>query len=989
MAAERKRAKSPGALRKGPVESKATIPVNVSFPIVGLAASAGGLQAFQEFLDHTPADCGVAFVIVSHQDPKRRSLLPDLLGRHTTMRVQLAEEGVRVEPNRVYVAPSDHCLALERGRLRLEPLPKPDPVALPIDHFLRSLALDQGRNAACVILSGNGSDGTRGLQAIKAEGGMVMAQEPSTAAFTGMPSSAMATGNVDYVLAPAEMPAQLLRFLSATQRTQAPREGEEEFDHPTHHVLSLLRARAGHDFSGYKPTTIRRRILRRLHVHDLKNTGEYAEYVESHPTEIDALFRELLIGVTSFFRDPEAFASLADNVLPRLLGDGTAEASLRVWVPGCSTGEEAYSIAILLREASERRERHVNVQIYATDLDPHSIDIARAGVFPRGIATDVGAERLDKYFEAEDDRYRITKSLRQDLIFATQNLVSDPPFTRIDLLSCRNLLIYLDGELQRRLIPTFHYALSPRGHLLLGASESIGGFTDLFADVDKQWRIFARKAAGSHTPGLVRPVNTTAQVHRRTAPAIAGESMGRKESIGEAVGKLLVSRYAPPSVIVTESGDIQHIHGRTGKYLEPAAGMPTLNLLKMSRQGMRLEIATALRRVAGGVSRVSLTQLPLETDSGICFVDVTVSRIQSPDSLNGLVLVAFSDRPEQRPVPDPEEPEPPPTGRVPDDLRRELRFTRESLQRTIEEAEATNEELSSTNEELQSANEELQSTNEELETSKEEMQSLNEELQTVNAELQAKIEELSQANDDMNNLMNSTSIATIFLGSDLSILRFTKNAKVLIKLIDSDVGRPVGDLVSRLQNADLSAEAQSVLETLTPVDKEVQDLDGNWYLMRIRPYRTANNVIDGLVVTFVETNDLKAAEAMAQELRAARSFADGLVETIRGPFLVLNGELRIVRANPSFCEAFQVATESATDQSLFSLGDGQWDIPDLRHMLSEMLPNRTKILDFRVEQDFPTIGRRVMMLNARILDWETPGPGLILLSIEDVSHQLP
>lgn len=809
----------------------------------------------------------MAFVVVTHQHPGHTSMLPELLGKTTRLKVVEAADGMQVEPNRVYVGPPGGYLAIMQGTLHRMETGKAEAPHLPIDYFFRSLALDQQEKAICIILSGTGTDGTLGLKAIKGESGMAMVQQVASAKYAGMPSSAVATGLADYVLPIEDMPRRLVAYGRGPYlATASVEEPAEPMPGPMQKIFVLLRSRTGHDFSCYKSSTIRRRIERRMNLHQIKAPAEYVRYLQQNAHEIDILFKELLISVTNFFRDPEAFDVLAKSALPDLLRSRPDNYALRIWSPGCATGEEAYSLAILVREVMETMKRHVEVQIFGTDLDHAAIDVARNGQYPDGIAVDVSAPRLERCFVREDGTYRVRKDIREMIIFAVQNVIKDPPFTKLDMISCRNVLIYLNADLQKRLLPTFHYALKPGGLLFLGPSESIGNATHLFEVVDKKWKIFRRKeTALTVHPVMEFPVPVLKAEAEEGVPAMVRPP--KESNIAGIVERVLLGRFAPASVVVGDRGDVVYIHGRTGAYLEPAAGQPRLNIVAMAREGLQLELNSALRQAAAGHAEVVREGVRVKANGDFAHITLSVTRLGEPETLRGLFLVTFRPEPRQAPPAKPlgrarKESAP----RV-DELERELQHTKESLQTTIEELETSNEELKSANEELQSTNEELQSTNEELETSKEEMQSLNEELTTVNAELHSKVEDLSRANDDMQNLLNSTEIATIFLDNDLNIVRFTEQAKRLINLIQTDLGRPVGDLVSNLIYDQLVPDCREVLRSLIFKQLEVQTHEGRWYLMRIMPYRTAENVIDGLVLTFVDINPIKKAD---QALAAAK-----------------------------------------------------------------------------------------------------------------------
>ena len=979
------RAKAPPLSAPGPATVHPAAMADKPLLVVGLGASAGGLQALEAFFSQVPPDCGVAFIVVTHLHPGHVSLLPELLAKFTPLRVQVATDGVTVEPNTVYMSVPESYLAILHGALHLMEPDEPGLLRLPIDCFFRSLAEDQKDRAIGIVLSGTGTDGTLGLKAIKGAAGMTMAQEPNSAKYSGMPISAIAAGLVDYILPVERLPRQLVAYIQGSYLVSAERllTGEEALSEPLQKILVLLRARTGHDFSVYKTNTIRRRIERRINVHELPGPEQYLRPLRENPHEFDLLFKELLIGVTSFFRDSEAFKTLAGSVLPKLLASQPDNIPIRVWVAGCSSGEEAYSLAILLREGLDRLKKHLPVQIFGTDLEAEAIDAARAGIYPEGIERDVSPQRLARFFVKEPGGYRIRKEVRQWVIFAPQNVLKDPPFTRLDLVACRNLLIYLKAATQERLLALFHYALKPGGILFLGSSESLTGLSDHFVVMNKKWKLFARD-------GVAKDPALPAKFSPRTARAEVGPSEAtdaaervQKHLLSAMIERALLTRYAPASVTVNDRGDILYIHGRTGDYLEPAVGQPRLNLLEMAREGLRLELPSALRRAASQTGEVVLEGVPVKSSQGFASVRVTVTKLTAPESLRGLFLVTFQAEPAPQPPrgKGPRRPAPRLSGRLPE-LERELQSAKETLRSTVEQLQTSNEELKSTNEELQSTNEELQSANEELETSKEEMQSLNEELQTVNAQLQGKLDDLSQANDDMQNLLNSTSIATIFLDQELRIKRFTAEATKLVKLIPTDVGRPIGDLASNLQYDQLQADAAEVLCKLGTREKEVQTKGGEWRLVRLQPYRTAENVIEGLVVTFVDIHRLKTAEQAAQQ---ARGYAESIVATVRAPLMVLDEQLCVVSANPAFYHAFKTNPREVERQLIYELGGGQWNVPALRTLLEKVLPQNTTFEGLRVDLDSPDLGQRTLLLNARRLKRESSAAEMILLAFEDVT----
>jgi two-component system CheB/CheR fusion protein len=860
-----------------PAEAEApSQPAAATFPVVGVGASAGGLSAFEAFFSGMPADGnpGMAFVLVQHLAPDHKSILSDLVKRYTRMQVFDVEDGMRVEPNCTYVIPPNRDMAFLNGTLQLLEPSSPRGMRLPIDFFFRSLAHDQREKAICIVLSGTGSDGTLGARAVKGEGGMVMAQIPESTEYDGMPRSAIATGLVDFVLPPAEMPAQLISYVThAFGKTAIPATAHAPHaEGSLKRIFILLRAQTGHDFSHYKVNTIARRVERRMAINQVERLDEYVRYLQHNAPELDLLFRDLLIGVTSFFRDPVAFDALKELGIPALLAGKSPGATIRVWVPGCSTGEEAYSIAILLHEQSEAMRQSFKLQVFATDIDSQAIERARSGVYPASIAADVPPEYLTRYFVQEPDgsAFRVHKGIRDSLIFSEQDVIKDPPFSRLDLISCRNLLIYLDGELQKKLLPMFHYAVRPGGFLFLGTSETVGEFSELFSAIDRQAKLFLRRpdVSGARRTGGGWPAGISDAVAVRHPGKTTAES---KISLREQTERALLLEFAPVAALVDEHGTILYVHGRTGLFLEPPPGDATLSILKMGREGLRQRLATALHRAVLHGEAVTESRVHVKTNGSYTTIDLSVRplRVGSVEVGTRAFLITFQ---EVQPAEEGAENFPGPTDTSADNdahitaLRHELRAKQEYLQTTIEELETSNEELKSSNEEMQSINEELQSTNEELETSKEELQSVNEELATVNAELQQKVSDLSRANNDMNNLLAGTGIGTIFVDHQLRILRFTPVVTQVINLILSDVGRPVGHIVSNLVGYDrLVEDIEEVLDTLVPKEAEAQTVSGAWYTLRIRPYRTLENVIEGAVITFVDITEQKLAREAAHE----------------------------------------------------------------------------------------------------------------------------
>ena len=835
---------------------------SVSFPIVGIGASAGGLEALELFLARVPKNSGMAFVIVQHLDPTRQGIMPELLQRATGMTVVQVKDRTKVQPDCVYVIPPNKDMSLLHGVLHLLAPLAPRGLRLPIDFFLRSLAQDQQEHSVGVILSGMGSDGTLGLRAIKEAAGVVLVQEPATAKFDSMPRSAIDAGLADIVAPADELPGKILAYL---QRTPHIARTEETMEAKTQSALEkvvvLLRAHTGNDFSFYKRNTLYRRIERRMGIHQISKMSAYVRYLQENSQELNLLFKELLIGVTNFFRDPAAWEQLRAQAIPALLADRPSGQALRAWVPGCSTGEEAYSLAIELREALDelKPKRNLQIQIFATDLDKDAIEKARQGVFPSNISADVSAARLKRFFTKEEHGYRVRKEIRELVIFAPQNLILEPPFTKLDILSCRNLLIYLTTDVQKKLIPLFHYSLNPGGILFQGSAETIGEFANLFTPLVGKSRIFRRKESILRPEQIVFPSSFSAGPPAGTEVRSATKPPTSLQSLAD---ELVLQHYAPPAVLTNDTGDIFYVSGRTGKYLEPAAGKANWNLFAMAREGLRYELTRAFAEALRQKTSVALHGLKVGTNGGAQYVDVTIQQLTEPESLRGLVMIVFTDtaapttatasgRSAKLPARSPRLAE----------LEQELLQVRAEARATHEEMQTSQEELRSANEELQSTNEELQSTNEELTTSKEEMQSMNEELQTVNTELQAKVDELSRASNDMKNLLDSTDIATLFLDKELNVRRFTPQTTKIIKLIAGDAGRPITDLASELCYPELSDDAREVLRKLAAVEKPIGTRDGRWFTVRIMPYRTQDDRIDGVVITFANITGSKTLEA--------------------------------------------------------------------------------------------------------------------------------
>ena len=979
--------------KKKPAGAQKSSVSGMDFPIIGIGASAGGLEAFELFFKTMPPASGMAFVLVPHLDPGHASMLSEILQRNTTMPVHEVQDQIRIQPDHVYIIPPGKDMTIFHGALNLSVPEQARGLRLPIDAFFRSLAEDQGERAICVILSGSGSDGTLGLRAIHGVGGVSFVQEPSTAKYDGMPASAVQSGLATYVLPVDKITRQLVAYVRTIAETGVPPAPPAPVAlSAMRRIAMLLRTRTGNDFSQYKQSTIKRRIERRMVVHNLADIDAYARYLAENPAEVHILFKELLINVTSFFRDKEAFEALNNEGLKRIFQDKPDDYTFRIWVPGCASGEEAYSLAMLFHEYMDTIKREFRLQVYAYDIDDDAISTARAGLYPANIAIDVSPGRLRRFFTKEGDGFRIKKEIREQVVFAIQNVIKDPPFTKMDLISCRNLLIYLDADVQNRVIPALHYGLKPEGVLFLSPSEGIGNFTDLFAPLDKKWKVFGVKPSLASARTLVARRFSWTGDPTEKEPLDAGTRMD-KTNLPELSRRVLLQSFAPPSVITDEKGEIVYVHGDTGNYLQPAQGQPSHNVIDMAREGLQLDLRYAVQNAAAKKRPVLVKDLPVRTNGGIHGVDLTVRPLADPETSRDLLLISFQDAAEPLPVKDTRRKRIPAKSEVKrvEELEQDLAYTKENLQATIEEMQAANEELKSSNEELQSTNEELQSTNEELETSREEIQSVNEEIVTVNAELQAKIEQLTDIQNDMKNLLENVNIGTIFLDDRLAIRRYTREAVKVYRLAAADTGRPLADIRSLILGVDLIPDAQAVLDSLIPRKSVVLTQNNEWFLVRIMPYRTLENVIDGVVMTFSDISALKAVEEelirQTEEARTARDYAQSIVDTVREPLLVLNAKCEVVSASRAFYRTFGVRQEETVGKTLFSLGNNQWDIPRLHELLENVLPKDQSFENFSVEHVFPGIGQKKILLNARRIAAKAGSLQFILLAMEDLTDR--
>lgn len=839
------------------------------FPIVGIGASAGGLEALELFLKNVPGKSGMAYVVVQHLDPTQKGMLPELLQRITSMKVFQAEDLMVVKPNCVYVIPPNKTMSVFKGVLHLFEPVEIRGLRLPVDFFLRSLADDQKEYAVGIILSGMGSDGSNGIRAIKEKNGIVLVQKPETARFDSMPRNAIDSGLVDIVAPPEKLPSELIHFLKHIPVVKSKLDIKVKDKSAFEKIIILLRIHAGNDFSLYKKNTVYRRIERRMGVHKIDKISSYVHLLQENPKEVHILFKELMIGVTNFFRDAPVWEKLKEKGFPALIDKMKPNTHLRAWIPGCSTGEEAYSLAIVFKEALEKinPNKGISLQIFASDIDSDAIDIARKGLFADNIVSDVAPKRLSRFFTKTEDAYRINTEIREMIVFAQHNIIMHPPFTNLDVISCRNLLIYLDSELQQKLLGLFYYSLNPEGLLMLGTSETLGVQSHLFTPVDSGLKIFKRSDANLNPQLFDFPSSFTRPKLGKIENIESDKPIMNIQTLAD---QLLLQQFSPAGVLVNENGDILYISGRTGKYLEPAVGKANLNIFAMLRPGYQNDFAIAFRKAVTNKEAVALHNVKTGTNGGTITLNVNIHWIHKPEPLYGKLMIIFTDVPKTADTK-------PAKKKVGDtsastreaELEEELQHTREEMQNITEEMQTSQEELKSANEELQSTNEELQSTNEELMTSKEEMQSLNEELQTVNAELMAKVEDYSRVNNDMKNLLNSTDIATLFLDKELNIRRYTDQATKIFKLIKSDIGRPFTDQVSQLLYPDLEEDAQEVLRTLIFIEKQIPTKDGRWYSIRIMPYRTLDDRIDGLVITFIDISKLKMVEEKLNKLNKA------------------------------------------------------------------------------------------------------------------------
>ena len=982
-----------GTLREGPLAGHDEAVADQrpqTCRIVGVGASAGGLDAFTELLSHLPADAPLALVLVSHLDPAHPSSLAALLARASRMPVVEIVDGMGVEPGRAYVIPPNAGLTIVDGILHLVPRTREGSHGT-IDRFFRALAEDSGTGAIGVILSGTGSDGTLGLAAIKEAGGLTFAQDPPSAQYDSMPRSAVRAGAADLVLPPTGIARELARIAAHPEEARLGGWAANEVE-TLSPVLARLHADTGVDFTQYRESTLRRRIARRMLVHKCPDLAAYLRLLDEQPDELHELYNDVLISVTGFFRDADAFEALQQRVFAQFLDRRRPDEPIRVWSTGCATGEETYSLAIALMESLGPAGDRALVQVFGSDVSAPAVRRARAGLYPRSIALDVSPERLRRFFVQVDDHYQIQRRLRDVCVFAEHDLLKDPPFSDMDLIACRNVLIYLEPAAQRHVMSVLHYALKPGGVLLLGASETIGPLADLFEVVDKKHKIYAKKVTSVRLStgftGLPRrlPAPALAQPHPTPRPTREGN---RAVDVQRAVDRILLGRYAPAAVLVNEAMEILQFRGHTSRYLEPAPGHASLNILKMAREGLLQVLRASLDAARRKETAVRRERVPIRHEGALLPVNVEIVPVAGVGAERSYLIIFEEVRPvgqgrgrsagaraavrsSRRP-----------SGEV-RALRQELEATKDFLQSIVQERETANEELRAANEEILSSNEELQSTNEELETAKEELQSVNEELVTVNDELRHRNVELGRLGDDLANVLTGANVPIVLVDANLSIRRFTPRAEPLFDLVAGDVGRPLGQVRPSLDIADLPEMCTNTIETASASEQETRDRDGRWWRVTVRPYRTADNRVAGAVIALA---DITALRERIDAATVAQEHSEGIVNTVRSPLLVLDADLRVKSASVAFFDSFPVTPEQTIGRFIGDLGDRQWDVPTLRRMLHEVVEGKASFEGFEVRAEFEGIGLRTMLLNARQIYWRGQSTGTVLLAIEDVTER--
>ncbi len=954
--------------------------------VVGIGGSAGGLEAFTELIKSLPADTGMAFVFILHLEPKHESRLSEIFSKYTPMPVQQVKENTKVKKNNIYAIPPDKYISIEKGELHLSERQKSDGIYLPIDYFFNSLAIEEKNKAIGIVLSGTASDGTEGLRAIKAEGGLTFAQDEKSAKYPGMPASAVDSGNVDIVLPPEQIGRELVRISSHPYIVFKPRaekeseksEGEDIYTK----IFRKLRSATGVDFSNYKLNTIKRRITRRMVLNKTDNVAEYAKIIKESNNEVFELYKDLLINVTSFFRDTEAFEMLKTKVFPEITREMSYEKPLRIWIPGCSTGEEVYSVVISLLEFLENKNETGTIQVFATDISDAAIEKARAGYYLESEIVDLPENIRRKYFTKYNSGYQINKSVRDVCIFARQDISKDPPFSKLDFISCRNLLIYFSPELQKKIIPVFHYALKPNGFLLLGTSESVGGFGDLFYLSDRKYKLYNKKESGS------RPGINFAHTYSLKTEMDFPEFSSDKLDIQKEADRLVLSKFSPPGILVNSSMDIIQFRGRIGRYLDPSMGDASLNVFRMLKEILNLDLRTAIRKAKQNNSPVKIDDIRLETNGSSRNINLEVIPIKgNPRSDEYSFLILFKEQSIQEEIKSKKESKKNGENNLTvspeseaDRLRKELLVTKEHLQSIIEERDATNEELRSALEELQSSNEELQSTNEEMETAREELQSTNEELETVNDELGNRNEQLNSINNDLHNLISSLHIPLIMLDRDLKIRRYTPKAEKIWNLIAGDVGRPIGNINPNIEIPELRAHILEVLDSLESKELQIKDHEGNWYSVKIRPYRTEDNRIDGVVISLYDVDTLKKEFDTAIE---GKNFAREVFNNVEGAIVILDEDLRLIDATKTFYEIFDLKPDISPGKFFFDEFKGEWAQFGLKKLLMKIIPEKKELNNFNFEIERKDKSKMLLRMDTRVFRVPGKEKDYVLLMIKE------
>jgi two-component system, chemotaxis family, CheB/CheR fusion protein len=974
----------PARRRAKAVAEPATPHAARGFPVVALGASAGGLVAVRGLLDAMPGNTGMAFVVIQHTAPTHDSLLVDLLASHTLMPVRQAKHGMTVEPNHVYVNPPGAYLSIERLGLSLSSLPEGGNIRLPIDHFLQSLAVDRQQRAICVILSGTGTgtDGSLGLQSVKQQGGLVIAQDPTEASYDGMPRSAIATGAVDLVLALKEIPKNVIAYARRRHAVTSAPAGRpvQILGAAVAAIVDAVKYRTGHDFTQYKQGTLLRRIERRMGMNRIGDPEKYLASVRQDPAEAEQLAKDLLVSVTGFFRNPDAYNLLAQHLSANLIGQHRGDRPIRAWVAGCSTGEEAYSIAMLLIEFADAAQRRIGIQIFATDIDQDALLTGRAGLYPASIAATVSPERLSRFFIRQDHNYRVTTDLRECVVFAAHDLLSDPPFSRMDLVACRNVLIYLQPEVQQHVLSVFRYALNDDGTLFLGAAESLGAAATLFEPNIKQGQIYRPTRQTRPAPVRLPALPSSNPPSPTAAQAPAGPPRGNPEEIAN---RAMVEAYAPASVLINQRGEALYFHGAVDRYLAVSSGKASLDLAGMARSGLSAKLRLVVRLAVKRRDRQVLKGVPMRRGRRPVLVTIDVHPV--PADTEDLFLVSFVDETQAivehsgRAKPTAAE------SSVIARLEQDLNTTREELQATILDLENSNEELRSSNEQAMSLNEELQASNEELEAAKEELQSMNEELSTLNTQLQENLQRQRIIGDDLRNVLSSSDTATLFLDAGLRIRFFTPAIQRLFNIRQADVGRAIGDFTQNFADPDLTRDAERTLIELVPIRREVLAGSGGWFNRRVLPYLTADRKFEGVVVTFADVTDLKRAEQLATTAQAS---AENIVNTVREPLVILDDQQLVVSANRAFYQFFGVDAASTVGQRLRDVRGGVVDAPEFDVLIERLLADGEPVDGFETRLLTGSGDERIVVLNAREVRHEGRGVRRILVSMEDTTDTL-